>query len=73
MKRKLPRFRSEREEAAFWDTHDSTDYAAELEDDSETVIEVGRGTWTRLVREAKKRRTTPNALVRRWLKDIGVG
>lgn len=77
MKRKLPTFRSEKDEAAFWDSHDSTDYVADLEDDVETVfvrpesglIEVGRDTWSRLVREAKRRRTTPNALVRRWLKE----
>lgn len=73
----LPKFRSERDEAVFWETHDSSDYLTELEDDSETVfarpetgvIEVAGATWARLVREAQRRRTTPTALVRRWLKE----
>ena len=77
MSKELPTFRNEKEEARFWDTHDSTDYLAELEDDLETVfvrpesgvIELGGVTWSRLVREAKRRRTSPSALVRRWLKE----
>lgn len=31
MKKKIPRFKSEKEEADFWATHDSTDYLAETE------------------------------------------
>ena len=77
MNRRLPTFRSERHEAKFWDTHDSTEYLDELEDDSQTVfvrpesglVEVGKETWRQLVREAKRRRTTPAALARRWLKE----
>ncbi len=77
MTKRLPTFRSDRQEARFWDTHDSTDYLDQLEDDLETVfvrpesglIEIGKETWQQLLREAKRRRTTPAALIRRWLKE----
>ncbi len=77
MTKRLPTFRSERHEARFWDTHDSTDYLDQFEDDLETVfvrpesglVEIGKETWRQLLREAKRRRTTPAALVRRWLKE----
>lgn len=77
MSKKVPRFRSERQEAEFWDTHDSTDYPEEFEDDPETVfvrpesgvVELSKSTWRDLVRAAKRRRTTPARLVNRWLKE----
>ena len=77
MKERIPSFRSEKEEAKFWDTHDSTDFRSDLEEDQETVfvrpeigvIEVRSATWQRLVREARRRRTTPQRLVQRWLKE----
>jgi len=73
--KRIPKFRSEKEEAKFWDTHDSTDFLSELKEDTETVfvrpemglIEVRPETWRRLVKEAKRRRTTPQRLVNRWL------
>ena len=77
MKNRIPRFRNEKEEATFWDTHDSTDFQSELKEDSETVfvrpeigvIEVRSSTWQRLLREARRRRTTPQRLVQRWLQE----
>ncbi len=77
MKKRLPRFASEREEARFWDTHDAADLLPELEEDLDVVIlrpevgliEVRPVTWRRLVREAKRCRTTPQRLVQRWLAE----
>jgi hypothetical protein len=77
MRKRIPKFRSVQEEAQFWDTHDTTDYLDEFEDDNEIVfvrpehgiIEVGSTIWQRLLREAKRRRTTPSRLVNRWLKE----
>jgi len=77
MKNGLPGFRNEKEEARFWETHDSTDFQSELEQDDETVfvrpeigvIEVRPTTWKRLLREARRRRTTPQRLIQRWLQE----
>ena len=77
MKDRIPEFRDEKAEARFWETHDSTDFRSDLEEDHETVfvrpeigvIEVRSSTWQRLVREARRRRTTPQRLVQRWLKE----
>jgi hypothetical protein len=77
MKRRIPDFRTEKEEARFWETHDSTDFRAELEEDEETVfvrpeigvIEVRPATWQQLLREARRCRTTPQRLVQRWLQE----
>lgn len=77
MKDRIPEFRDEKEEAKFWDTHDSTDFRSHLEEDHETVfvrpeigvIEVRSATWRRLVIEARRRRTTPQRLVQRWLQE----
>jgi hypothetical protein len=77
MKDRIPEFRDEKEEARFWETHDSTDFRSDLDEDRETVfvrpeigvIEVRSSTWQRLVREARRRRTTPQRLVQRWLQE----
>ncbi len=77
MSKKLPGFQSVAEEAAFWDTHDVSDYLADLEEDAETVfirpeagvIEIGRETWLEIARLARRRRTTPARLVQKWLKQ----
>lgn len=77
MTRKLPKFKSEAQEAKFWDSHDSTDYTDELEDDPQTVfirpeagmIELRGELWERIVRLAWRRKTTPNRLVERWLRE----
>jgi hypothetical protein len=77
MKDRIPEFRDEKEEARFWATHDSTNFRSDLEEDHETVfvrpeigvIEVRSSTWQRLVREARRRRTTPQRLVQRWLQE----
>lgn len=77
MSKKIPRFRSEQEERHFWDTHDSTDYLDEFEDDFDTIfvrpengiVELSGPTWRQLLTEAKRRRTTPERLVNRWLRE----
>ncbi len=77
MKPKLPGFRNAQEEAKFWDVHDSTDYLGDLQKDTETifvrpevgVIELGSAMWKRLQAEARRRRTTPQRLVQRWVKE----
>ena len=75
MKKQIPKFKTEKDEAKFWDTHDSTDFLADLDEDDDTVfvrpevgvIEVRPGTWRKLLVAAKRRRTTPQRLVQRWL------
>jgi len=77
MKDRIPSFRNEKEEARFWDTRDSTDFRSDLEEDQDTVfvrpeigvIEVRSSTWRQLEREARRRRTTPQRLVQRWLQE----
>lgn len=74
---RIPSFRNDKDEAKFWDTHDSTEFLGDLQDDVETVfirpelglIEVRPATWQRLVREARRRKTTPQRLVQRWLQE----
>ncbi len=76
-KKTLTKFRSEHDEAKFWDSHDTTEYLDEFEDDVETifvrpesgVIELSKSTWRELLREAKRRRTTPARLVDRWIRE----
>jgi len=36
--RQIPQFRSVKDEARFWDTHDSTEFLNELEEDKATVF-----------------------------------
>ncbi|HEY3243648.1 MAG TPA: CopG family antitoxin [Phycisphaerae bacterium] len=77
MRKRIPKFRSTQEEAEFWDTHDSTDYLHELEDANDVIfvppdflfVELNKSLWRELVHEAKRRRTTPTRLARRWLKE----
>jgi len=77
MKRRIPEFGSDAEEAGFRDTHDTTEFTADLEEDNETVflrpdarvIELGPAIWNQLLAEAHRRRTTPQRLVQKWLKE----
>lgn len=62
MKKKLPKFKTEEEEAAFWDTHDATDYF----DDSDR-IEVDFAP----ARQARKERPEGVILYRRGLRKAG--
>ncbi len=76
-RRRIPNFRTEAAEAKFWDTHDTTDYLADLQEDTETVflrpearvIELAPAMWSELLAEAHRRRTTPQRLVQKWLKE----
>jgi len=75
---RIPAFHSIEEEAAFWDTHDFTDY---LEESSPTRIEVGYELAERItlrLDEADRRELTerareigvgPSTLARMWLKE----
>jgi len=77
MKKRIPKFKTEKDEAKFWDTHDSTDFLADLEEDQDTVfvrpeigvIEVRPATWRKLLVATKRRWTTPQRLVQRWLEQ----
>ncbi len=77
LKQRISRFRNDKKEAWFWDTHDSTDYLHEFQDDPETVfvrpengvVQLGTVVWQRLLREAKRRRTSPARLLDRWLRE----
>lgn len=63
--------------AEFWDTHDSTDYLDELKEVNDLVfvrpepplIEVKPVMYRLLLAAAKKRRTTPDKLVNRSLRE----
>jgi len=72
-KKRIPSFRSDAEEARFWDTHDATDYEWEVVTEPvfvrppEGVINLGGPLWRKVVRTAKQGRTTPDELVRRWI------
>lgn len=76
-KSRLPEFKTIQEEAAFWDSHDLTDYLDEFEQDRETVfvrpeaplVEVSRTLWPKLVELSKQKHTTPDRLVNRWVRE----
>jgi hypothetical protein len=77
MSQRLPTPRNDADEAAFWDEHDATDFLADLEPDHDTVfvrpeagiVELGQDTWREIARVARRRKTTPARLVRRWLHE----
>ena len=77
MRKRLPVFRNDADEAKFWDTHDSADFESELLEDEETIfvrpevglIELSPTTWRKLLAAARRRRTTPQRLVQRWLRE----
>ena len=75
---RIPAFASVEEEAAFWDSHDITDFTAES---SAVQIAVGKELAERLtlrldqadrqalVRHAKEKGVGPSTLARMWLKE----
>ncbi len=75
--KKIPTFSSAAKEAAFWDKHDVTELLDDLTEDRETVfvrpeigvVELRRETWMVLARLARRQKTTPAQLVRRWLNE----
>jgi hypothetical protein len=77
MTRRIPEFDSERAEAAFWDTHDITEFVSDLAEDRQTVfvrpeagvIEISKEVWQELAGIARRRRTTPARLLQRWLSE----
>lgn len=77
MTKKVPEFRRDADEAAFWDTHDLTEFLGDLETDSETifvrpevgVIELSGETWLEIARLARRKRTTPARLVQKWVRE----
>ena len=80
-RKRIPNFKSEAEEAEFWDTHDSMDYLHDTEEANDIVfvrpevpiIEVSRTLWRQLLAHSRKKRTTPDKLVNRWLREkLGV-
>ncbi len=55
VKKELPSFKSEREEAEFWDTHNSLDY---IEDDEQVDIEFAPELVEQIRERAKTKRVT---------------
>lgn len=77
MRKRVPTFRNDEEAAAFWDTHDSTDYLADLPVDTQIVfvrpearlIQVSELVWKAILDAARRRRTTPARLVSQLLRQ----
>jgi hypothetical protein len=76
----IPTFSSVDEEAAFWDTHDSTEFEAEFEPVTDTRFEPARprtaltvqldaDTLARLTEQARRQGVSRSALVRAWIID----
>jgi hypothetical protein len=75
---RIPSFSSVEEEAAFWDTHDITDF---LEESAPVEITVGpelasrltvrfdRADWQQLTEHARELGIGPSTLVRIWIKE----
>ncbi len=73
---KLPEFKSEEEEAEFWDTHDSTEYFEDMpEVDIRFVFTQPRAVpvrlegepWIRLQTLAATQGITPQSLLQQWV------
>ncbi len=75
---RIPAFTNVEEEAAFWDTHDFTDFAEESRPVEVTVgpeladrltVRLDRADREALARQAKAKGIGPSTLARMWLKD----
>jgi hypothetical protein len=81
MKSKVPEFKTIKEEAAFWDTHDVTDYLGELElvtgaylpqaDERKTVmtIRIAPSLKEKIEQVARSYDISTSSLVRMWIVD----
>jgi predicted DNA binding CopG/RHH family protein len=77
--KKIPRFRTEAEEARFWDTHDSTDYLDEFEPAKVTFpspkpkalisIRIAKPEVVLLRRIAARKGLGYGSLIRMWLTE----
>ena len=80
-KRKIPEFKTIKEEAAFWDTHDVTDYLEEMdivsgaylpqagERKTVTTIRITPSLKDRLEQVARSYDISTSSLVRMWIVD----
>lgn len=75
---RIPAFHNVEEEAAFWDTHDVTDYLDESQPAELTVgsdlaakltLRLGRADREALARQARAKGIGPSTLVRMWVKE----
>ena len=75
---RIPAFQSIEEEAAFWDTHDVTDFLDESQPAEISVgqefaerltIRLDKGDRELLVKEARAKGVGPSTLARMWLKE----
>src|SRR5215213_1084437 len=75
---RIPDFQSREEEAAFWDTHDFTEYPEETRPVKLRVaknlsegltVRLDRRDREELERRATEQRIGPSTLVRMWIKD----
>jgi hypothetical protein len=78
--KKIPKFKSEAEEAAFWLSHDSTEYVdwerarvsrtAMVERKEVTVpVSIPKATYNRLRKLAEKREISSSALAKRFVRE----
>ena len=74
----VPEFQSREEEAAFWDTHDVTDYLDELRPirvrfapnlSAGMTVRLDPGDREALGKIAAEREVDPSTLVRMWIKE----
>jgi hypothetical protein len=77
-RKRIPEFRSREEEAAFWDTHDVTDYLDELRPvrvraaphlSAGMTVRLDPADREILGRIASERGVGPSTLVRMWIKE----
>lgn len=79
-KSKIPNFKSYEEEAKFWDTHDFTEFADELEDvdlvvqlnqpkETTLILRLQKKLKDRLVMVAKAKGVRVSALARMWITE----
>ena len=77
-KSRIPKFTSIKEEAEFWDTHDTTDFEHEFKPvrvhfakklEHVLAVRLDSETLTKLEKEAAKKGVGPTTLVRMWTKE----
>lgn len=80
VKRRIPSFKTVEEEAAFWDTHDSTEFEDAFEDVTDLVFVKTRSTkgvtvrldgetWAKLAQAAREKGIAPSTLARLWIME----